>query len=104
MPDLGEAAGEHRRRLDPGRQRLGAGGEGGIVGERIDAMPVGRGGGVDRGVELVAAGGAERRLVARDDLDLIEERHLALAPRRAEDRDQRGGLGLDAVRARARPR
>ncbi len=57
-------------------------------------MPVGRSGGIDRRVELVAAGGAERRLVTRCDLDLVEERHLALAATRSEDRDQRRRLGL----------
>ena len=62
---LGKAAGEHRRRLDAGRHRLGAVGQRRVVGEGIDAMPVGRCGGVDRRVELVAAGGAEGGLIAR---------------------------------------
>ena len=78
MPDLGEAAGEHRRRLDMGRQRLDAVGQRRIVGERIDAAPMRRRGGVDRRVEIVAEGGAERRLEAGVDLDLIEERRPRL--------------------------
>ena len=73
--------------------------------------PMRRRGGIDRGLQIVAERGAERRLVAARDVDRVDRRPPLAARRRADQLGQRvdfrvdalgGALGLGERPARAR--
>ncbi len=96
--DLAQAAGEGGRRAGLFRERLHALGQGGVLGIGAGHGPVGRGGDVGRGVEVLAEGGAERGLVALLDGDLVEGRRPKVARRPGEELRQGARLGVEALR------
>ena len=97
--DLRQPAGEQRRALDVAAKRLDAVGKRRVLRQsRSTAAPVRRRFRIGGGVEIVAEGGAERRLVAGLDAHRIDDRDAGL--RRARQKVlERRRLGFDAAEA-----
>ena len=94
--DLRQPALQRRRRLDAPGERLDALRQFGIA-LAFAERPMRRRGGVDRGLQIVAERGAERRLVAARDVDRVDRRPPLAARRRADQLGQRADFGVDAL-------
>ena len=90
----GEAARKHRRRAHMGRQGADVLGQGAVAGGCIDLAPARRCVVVDRRIEVVAEGGAQRRLEAGIDGHRIDHRRVAGGRVGGKDGGKRRGFGL----------
>src|SRR6185437_4841996 len=83
--DLLQAAGQFRRRLHTGGQRLDAGRQRGIVEIGAGHRPAHRRGGIDGRVEIVAEGSTQRLLKTLGDGDAVDDRRPEVLGRAGDE-------------------